>query len=122
MTMDFAEWVRGELEKRGWSQNELARQAGLTSAGISRMMTGMRDPGVDLCQGIARAFGIPQIIVFERAGLLSPSLSSTAISLRELWALMRNLPISEQRAIVAEARARYETVHGQHPEPANATS
>jgi hypothetical protein len=60
--------------------------------------------------------------VFERAGLIDSAKSETELNLRELYEILKDLPIAEQRAIVAEARARYETVHGQHPEPANATS
>jgi transcriptional regulator with XRE-family HTH domain len=70
MDIDFSTWLIGELEKRGWSNSELARRAGVTQGAISHVISGTRSPGTDLCRSIARAFKIPPTQVFRRAGLL----------------------------------------------------
>lgn len=118
--MDFIEWLKAEMEKRDWSQNELARRAGVTSGHMSLVMTGMREPGPELCRGLARALGIPETVVFVEAGLMSSPRNSTEITLLELYELMEELPIEDQRAILREARERYHAVHGSEagPEPA----
>lgn len=109
--MVFSEWLRGELNSRGWSQNELGRRAGLTSAAVSLVMTQMRQPGPEFCQGVARAFRIPETVVFEQAGLLSPARGEGELTRRELYELLKDLPVEEQRAILADARGRWERTH-----------
>jgi len=109
------EWLRRELDKRGWSQNELARRAGLTSGSVSQVMTGLRRPGVEFCQGVARAFKISETVVFVEAGVMSPARNASEVTLQELYDLLKDLPVSEQRAILAEARERWESVHGESP-------
>lgn len=63
-------WLRAELDRRRWSNNELARQAGLSPAGVSQVMNGQQNPGVDFCRGVAKAFNEPPERVFRLAGLL----------------------------------------------------
>lgn len=49
---------------------ELARRAGLTHVTISNVLNGARNPGVEFCLGVAKAFYEPPEIVFRRAGIL----------------------------------------------------
>lgn len=69
MGNQFAEWLQGQIDLRGWTQSELARRAGVTPPTINRILSQERLPGVDLCRGIARAFGISEIGVLRMAGL-----------------------------------------------------
>ena len=108
MKRTFADWLREQLNARGWSQNELARRAGVTSAAVSYVMTELRAPGPEFCRGVARALGIPEIIVFVEAGLMRPARKGNEITLQELWWLLQNLPIEDQEAILEEARRRLE--------------
>jgi transcriptional regulator with XRE-family HTH domain len=66
----FAEWLENQVRMRGWSYNELARQAQVSSAGVSQVMTGRQKPGVDFCNGVATALRVPADSVFRLAGLL----------------------------------------------------
>jgi transcriptional regulator with XRE-family HTH domain len=66
----FAKWLEHQLDLRSWSYNELARQAGVSSAGVSQVMTGRQKPGVGFCKGVAAALKIPADKVFRLAGLL----------------------------------------------------
>lgn len=70
--MNFDEWLSGEMEKRGWSQSDLARHAGLSQAQVSRVANGLRPPGNDFCLAVAKAFRLPVEKVMRKAGLLPP--------------------------------------------------
>ena len=71
-TTQFSEWLLSVLSQKGMSQSELARQAGVTRGAINGVITGARGPGVDLCNGIAKALKIPPEEVLRAAGLLPP--------------------------------------------------
>jgi len=103
------------MDARGLGVRELARIAGVGSGTISRILTESRKPGPEVCQKLARAFGISETVVFVEAGLMSPARTATEVNLRELYDLLKDLPVSEQRAILAEARERWEAVHGESP-------
>ena len=66
----FAKWLEDQIKGRKWTRSELARRAGVSSAAISDVMNQNRNPGVELCSGIARAFSLPPEEVLRRAGLL----------------------------------------------------
>jgi transcriptional regulator with XRE-family HTH domain len=66
---DFAEWLEHQLDEQEISQAELARRAGVTRAAINGILTGARGPGVDLCNGIARALKLPPEAVYRAAGI-----------------------------------------------------
>ena len=69
---DFSGWLKERLVRRNMTQADLARESGLTTAGISRIMSGSRGPGPDACRAIAKALDLSEEKVFRRAGLLSP--------------------------------------------------
>ncbi len=69
---DFPEWLQERLKLRDMTQADLARESGLTSAAISRIMNGSRRPGPDACRAIAKALEMEEVDVFRQAGLLSP--------------------------------------------------
>lgn len=69
---NFRDWIYAELGQRGWSQADLARASGITSGGMSRLLSEQRVPSSDTCLGIARAFDIPPETVLRKAGLLPP--------------------------------------------------
>lgn len=66
----FVAWVLEELQKRGWSQSELARRAFVTRSGINKLLSGERNPGPVLCVAIAKAFKLPAEEVCRRAGVI----------------------------------------------------
>lgn len=103
MTNDFIEWLSNELERRYWTYNELARRADLSSATISLVMTGRRGVGKDFCNGIARAFDIPPVEVFRRAGLLPPAPEPDRRTESMLY-LFRRLPVEDQERLLAMMR------------------
>lgn len=50
------DYVRQLLREKDWSERELARKSGLSSATISRIMSGKRGAGTRSLVGIRKAF------------------------------------------------------------------
>ncbi len=71
-TQDFAEWLETELKNRDWRPADLARESGLYAATINRILNRERHAGPETCRAIAHALDIDEVIIFRKAGLLSP--------------------------------------------------
>jgi transcriptional regulator with XRE-family HTH domain len=67
---NFPEWLQTELDKRRWSQAELAYSAGISRAVVNKLLNRKTYPQPDTLQAIARAFKIPVETVYRAAGLL----------------------------------------------------
>ena len=110
--MDFPTWLQHEMDARGWSQSELARRSGFTAPAINKVLNRERLPGVDICRGIAKAFGLSDIQVLEIAGLatdkdrvkFSPIVEATA-------AMLNELSENDQEEIRAMVRVKWERKH-----------
>jgi transcriptional regulator with XRE-family HTH domain len=72
----FSEWLRAELDRRGWSQSDCARSASLNRAVINKLLNGKSKPQPPTLAAIARAFKIPVETFYRAAGLLPPSTDS----------------------------------------------
>ena len=57
MTSSFAETIRENRTRLGWSQRTLARQAGVTPGYIALLEKGNRVPGDELWDRLQRLFG-----------------------------------------------------------------
>jgi len=116
----FSEWLKTEMEKRDLSQSELARLAGVTRSAINGVVMGTRGPGVDLCNGIARAFHIPPEEVLRAAGMLPAASSAHSQEKQELSYLFDQLPPEEQQEVLVllrfkAQRTRKQTSRGKNP-------
>ena len=101
---DFANWLNEQIDKRGWSQNELARRAGVSHAQVSNVIGGYK-AGEDFCVGVARAFGLTRREVFARAGIIEPEPdTSDPTNISMLYEFAR-LSREEQAHLLKEARA-----------------
>ncbi|MBA3533695.1 MAG: helix-turn-helix transcriptional regulator [Ardenticatenales bacterium] len=112
--MDFAEWLQGELDRRGWDQAELARRSGITTAQVSRVISGGRNAGADFCIAIANALNLSREEVFRARGWLlsepekvvppgtDPLVTQVAEELISLPVELRELSV---RAILAVLKA-----------------
>lgn len=70
MNVAFGTWLDRELQQKGWSQSEAARRGEMSSQMINAIINGQANPGLESCQGIARAFKLPLEDVFRLAGIL----------------------------------------------------
>lgn len=68
--LDFSDWLQEELNRRGWSQADLVRASGISKGTVSRLISGTRSIGIDVCQALAQAFHLPPEDVLRIAGLL----------------------------------------------------
>jgi transcriptional regulator with XRE-family HTH domain len=111
---DFSEWLQSELDKRGWRQADLARRSGIHTGHLSKVLSRERMPGVEFCNGVALAFGLPEIEVLQHAGLVSASPQETP-GIKELVYQFSQLSDEDQQTILAivrglrEQRTRYST-------------
>lgn len=106
----FAQWLDQELLNRGWSQSEAARRGGFSSSTLDKVIGGYSRPGLVLCRGLSRAFGVSQDEVFRLAGLL-PNQAAPRVRARRIvyeadigdriLALWRGLNPDDQALILA---------------------
>ena len=66
----FSEWLQVEMNKRGWSQSDLARQADLNRAVINKLLNGKSHPQPATLEAISRALKMPLETTYRAAGLL----------------------------------------------------
>jgi len=99
MGKDFLTWVTDETKLRGWSDSELARRIGVSSATVSRILNSVRNASWDFCAGVAHAFGLSEDEVFRRAGLLPP-LPPEVAEEREIMRIVRSLSRAEREMMM----------------------
>jgi transcriptional regulator with XRE-family HTH domain len=102
----FAEWIEGEMRKRGWSVPEVSRRSkrgghqGISPSMIYMVINGQANPGQQFCEGIARAFDVRVDAVMQRAGIL-PSIPTDDETLQRVMWLWQFIPDSSKETIVA---------------------
>ncbi len=122
-SMTFSTWLIDELNKRRLSRAELARRMGMSSTTITYVINGKRNPGPDLCQAIAKAFGLPPELVYRQAGLL-PNNAAESHEFEELKYWFDQMSVDEQESFLAQGRAIIEIKKNrpkgkrQQPDPA----
>jgi transcriptional regulator with XRE-family HTH domain len=104
----FGDWLEKEIEKRGWTMSEMARRCDVSQPAISRVVSGERGAGPELCRAIAHAFEMPEEKVFRIAGLLSQlPAPEEDLPFAEVLTLMKTLPPDERLEILEYVRWRY---------------
>jgi transcriptional regulator with XRE-family HTH domain len=106
-TLDFADWLQAELQRRGWNQAELARRSGITSGQISRVLNREQGAGLETMRAVAQALDISLYDVFVRAGLL-PAHAERDSLVQQLIDMLADLPRADQEEILELARLKVE--------------
>lgn len=101
----FGMWLLKELEERNMSQSDLARACSITTAQISRIISGTRSAGKESLTAIAHALRLPPDLVFEKAGVLPPKLELSPIKRNDLSRDHRSLSHPHRRS------AGWQTIH-----------
>ena len=127
MTMnDFPDWLRKELEKRNWSQADLARRSGISAPQITRVLSGERSFSSDSLLAIAKAFKLPPEHVFQAAGILPPKSEEDKL-IEQIIALTEGLSeeskkdiyeYARMRSRIDEEKARYDAAKNRKPRQA----
>jgi len=113
MENEFSTWLTTEMNRRGWSNSELARRAEIVPSAISMVISGHRGPGLDLCVGLSRAFKIPPEDVLRKAGLLPPLPLPDDPTLQELFAYCKRLSPQARKEILEYVLFRYQRQESQ---------
>ena len=69
--VDFEEWLQQQIQKNGYTYDELAELSGISKGYISFVLTGKRKVTRNFCVAIARGLGFDPIYVLSKAGLIS---------------------------------------------------
>ncbi len=98
MTMgDLSRWLLEQLERRGWTQSELARQAQVNQVTISNIINGNRGLGMEVAIKIADALAIPRSEILQRMGVLPTPPPTDGPTIREMNEAFAYLTTEEQR-------------------------
>lgn len=101
----FGSWLLKELAKRDMSQSDLARACKITTAQMSRIVSGERNAGIETLTNIAHSFKLPVDFIFEKAGLLPPNSELSPI-MRALINLAKGLPDSDLEMVITLLKQR----------------
>jgi transcriptional regulator with XRE-family HTH domain len=106
MDTNFSEWLAKEMEKREWTQSDLARKADINRQVISTYINRKRaKPDEEVLSAIARAFKMPPETVFRAAGLLPPDSGSDS-STEEITHIYNELNNGNREDLLDYARLR----------------
>lgn len=109
----FNEWLQDELNKKEWTQADLSRASGLTTAAISKYLNG-RIPDDKSLRKLAHAFGLPADLVFEKADKL-PSKPELSPIKRKLLEVAQAVPDSDVEIAITLLEQRQE-YYKKHPQ------
>ena len=93
----FSEWLQAEMDKRGWSQSDLARCSDLNRAVINKLLNGKSHPQPTTLEAISRALKIPIEITYRAAGLL-PHNTDNDETIEEAIYVLKNIQSSQRKA------------------------
>jgi len=91
-------WLTNEMDKRGWSQSDLARAANLHRAVINKILKNKTVASNDTLIAISHGLNIPVEASFRASGLL-PTISEEDEFLEEAAYLLRSIRSVERRKI-----------------------
>ena len=95
--MYFSEWLQTEMDKRGWSQSDLARASDLNRAVINKLLNGKSRPQPATLEAISRALKIPIEITYRAAGLL-PNNPDNDDAVEEAIHVLKSIQSSQRKA------------------------
>jgi transcriptional regulator with XRE-family HTH domain len=93
----FSEWLQIEMDKRGWSQSDLARYADLNRAVINKLLNGKSHPQPTTLEAISHALKIPLETTYRAAGLL-PINADNDDATEEAMHIFKSIQSAQRRA------------------------
>ncbi len=113
----FSEWLQAEMDKRGWSQSDLARYADLNRAVINKLLNGKSHPQPQTLEAISRALKIPIETAYRAAGLL-PANPENDEAIDEAIHVLKSIQSTQRKATaIALLKALInEEENEQHPD------
>jgi transcriptional regulator with XRE-family HTH domain len=106
--ISFADWLISEMNQLGWSQSDLAREAGLGRGVINKITNHInKKPDPETCKAIARGLRMSPITVFIAAGLLPP-MPERSSDFDDLDTIYADLRQEKRKELLVIARALLE--------------
>lgn len=106
-------WLSEELDRRKWSQRELARQADISQAFVNRVLSGDLSPSINFCNKVAQALGEPPEKLLRLAGILPTSPASEDEQLiREVLDILKNMSPDQRKELLRYAHYLFKSGHG----------
>jgi transcriptional regulator with XRE-family HTH domain len=99
----FMGWLDMHLQRLGWTDNQLAKKAGISHSVISKARKQTQSVGWDACVGIAGALDLPPEVVLRQAGHL-PTPPDRDDEAEELLHLFQQLPQDKKTDLLNIAR------------------
>ncbi len=76
----LGDWLKEQLERKGWRQADLARKSGLTTAEVSYLVLGKgKKPDPDTIDKLARGLEVPIEQVYRAAGYMEKAPEASEI-------------------------------------------
>lgn len=98
----FSTWLLHELNRRGWSQADLARKAYMTTSTVSNLLNGRRQVGLGTANSPAKAFRVPVPEILSVAGLI-PKIPESTAEEEQLLYLFRQMTEDQRRDLLLYA-------------------
>lgn len=99
----FLAWLDTHLMRLGWTDHQLAKNAGITHPVISKARRQIQTVGWEACIGIAKALDLPPEVVLRQAGHL-PTPPDQDDEAEELLHLFQQLPQDKKTDLLNIAR------------------
>ena len=114
MSTKFANWLQNEMDIRGYTGYDLAKEIKSSPATIYRILNGERNAGKDVCKRIAKALKVDESVVFYQAGITSrdpndPTQKLDPLAL-DILAMLGGKTEAEKRAALAALEALFENL------------
>lgn len=106
MDTNFADWLVRELHDRGMNQSDLARASGLSTGGISDVISGRRKAGREFATAVARGFDLDVETVFQAAGFLPQDKEQRPREIEQIMTLVEGMTKDEQKELLSYIRWR----------------
>jgi transcriptional regulator with XRE-family HTH domain len=100
MENKFSEWLVNELNKRNWTQKELARKSGLNPSTINYIIKHHRGLGLKSVNRLAQALGIPEELIIAKYENNKTSREPSDIVSGACYVL-RGLPLRDKEEVLA---------------------
>jgi len=101
----FVDWLNEQLDQREWSRGRLARMGHISPSMLAYIYSNKKRVGLDTGKKIAKALGLPEAMVFEKAGLTTQKSKETP-SFDELKFLFEQMDAEDQSEFLAIGRLK----------------
>ena len=113
MSDKWKTWLTDELKRLGWSYRELARQANISNALVSRTLSGDMSPSADFCIKVAQALDASPEYLLRLAEILPPETTiSEDATTQEITELLKHLAHEQRQEALNYIKYLYQRRQG----------